>query len=96
MRHAAVKRIGTGERESRLDALVLHVGRLLRHPAYRRERVISPLLLRYLPSDAGYAWRGEELFRARLIRAGLDGASLDHLVGNARAELARLRGPVDI
>ena len=96
MRHAAVSRIGTGgEGGTRVDALVLTVARLLRHPAYRRERVVSPLLLRHLPPDAGYAWRGEELLRARLSRAGLDAASLDHLIGNARAELSRLRAPAD-
>lgn len=96
MRHAAVTRVGTERSETRLDALVLQVGRLLRHPAYRRASVVSPLLLRHLPLEAGYAWQGEALLRTRLARAGLDAASLDHLIGNARAELARLRAPADM
>lgn len=95
MRHAVINRIGTVDGQTRLDALVLHVGRLLRHPAYRRERVVSPLLRRHLPWDAGYAWCGEAHLRARLALADLDAASLDHLIGNARSELARLRAPDD-
>ncbi len=95
MRHAAVNRIATDADGARIRVLIVQVGRLLRHPAYRRERVVSPLLLRHLPFDAGYAWHGEDALGTKLAHAGLDIATLDHLIGNARAELARLRRPAD-
>ena len=34
---------GSGPRSPSIDTLALHIGRLLRHPAYRREAVVSPL-----------------------------------------------------
>ena len=82
---------GTGD----LETLVRQIARLVRHPAYRRNRVVSPLLLRHLPSDGGYAWQGESQLRERLTRAKLDQASLDHLIGSAQSEYTRLRGPAD-
>ncbi|MDP4006641.1 hypothetical protein [Methylobacterium sp. NEAU K] len=75
--------------------MTAQIGRLLRHPAYRRESVVSPLLQRHLPNDAGYAWNGEASLRERLGRAALDAASIDHLIRNVQAELVRLRGPSD-
>lgn len=95
MRYTTVDRYGTNDTDAGIAALTLYVGRLLRHPAYRRERVVSPLFLRHLPFDAGYAWHGEDQFRTRIARAGLDRASLAHLLGNAKAEFARLRTPSD-
>ena len=93
MRFTAAQRIAPGEGAGRVDELTRHIGRLLRHPAYRRGRVVSAMLLRHLPAEAGYAWRGEDSLRERLGRAALDVERLDHLICNARAELARLRGP---
>ncbi|MCJ2071417.1 hypothetical protein MKK75_21900 [Methylobacterium sp. J-030] len=75
--------------------LAAQIGRLLRHPAYRRGAIISPLLLRYLPVDSGYAWNGEAALRARLTAAGLDAARLDHLTRNVQDEFLRLRRPSD-
>lgn len=80
---------------SSIDMLALHIGKLLRHPAYRREMVVSPLLLRHLPYDAGYAWNGEASLRVRLAGAALDEASIDHLIRNVQAECLRLRRPAD-
>ncbi|MGU3667892.1 hypothetical protein ACLBX9_27210 [Methylobacterium sp. A49B] len=80
---------------SSIDRLALHIGKLLRHPAYRRESVVSPLLRRHLPYDAGYAWNDEAALRKRLGAAGLDEASLDHLIRNVQAEFTRLRRPSD-
>lgn len=80
---------------SPIDMLAAQIGRLLRHPAYRRGAIVSPLLLRHLPADAGYAWNGEAALRARLTAAGLDAASLDHLMRNAQDEFTRLRRPAD-
>mgnify|MGYP005993432921 FL=1 len=56
---------------------------------------MSALLLRHLPHDAGYAWHGEASLRTRLVGAGLDEASLDHLIRNVQAEHLRLRRPAD-
>jgi hypothetical protein len=83
--------IGTGD----LDSLVRHIARLVRHPAYRRNRVVSPLLLRHLPFDCGYAWQGEASLLDRLTRAKLDSTSLHHLIGSVQSEYIRLRGPAD-
>ena len=82
---------GTGD----LHTLVRQIARLVRHPSYRRAGVVSPLLLRHLPFDGGYAWQGEAALLDRLSRAKLDRASLDHLIGSVRSEYARLRGPAD-
>ena len=79
-----------------VERLATHIGKLLRHPAYRRESVVSPLLRRHLPFDAGYAWNDEAALRGRLAAAGLDEASLDHLIRNVQAEITRLRRPSDI
>ncbi|MCJ2048154.1 hypothetical protein [Methylobacterium sp. J-070] len=81
---------------SGVDTLVVHIGKLLRHPAFRRDSVVSPLLLRHLPYDAAYDWSGEAALRARLAAAGLDAASLDHLIRNVQAEVLRLRRPADV
>ncbi|MCJ2013327.1 hypothetical protein [Methylobacterium sp. J-076] len=78
-----------------MDTLVRLIGRLVRHPGYRRNRIVSALLLRHLPADAGYAWRGEAVLLDRLTRARLDGATLDHLLGSVQSEYTRLRGPAD-
>ena len=95
MRFTAAKPIGQAPEEDRIGDLTRYIGRLLRHPAFRREQVVSPMLQRHLPPDAGYAWRGEAGLREQLTLARLDAVSLDHLIGNARSEFARLRGPVD-
>ncbi|APT32250.1 hypothetical protein MCBMB27_02959 [Methylobacterium phyllosphaerae] len=100
MRRASVSGNGKGTgasdpATSGVDMLVLHIGKLLRHPAYRRESIVSALLLRHLPHDAGYAWHGEASLRTRLVGAGLDEASLDHLIRNVQAEHLRLRRPAD-
>ena len=95
MRQEAVTRQGKGATISPLDILTSQIGRLLRHPAYRRESVVSSLLQRHLPTDAGYAWNGEPALRERLGRAALDAASIDHLIRNTQAEILRLRGPKD-
>ncbi|SDO27061.1 hypothetical protein SAMN05216360_11833 [Methylobacterium phyllostachyos] len=100
MSRSAVKWTGNGAGASGVGAspiemLTAQIGRLLRHPAYRRGAIVSPLLLRYLPADAGYAWNGEAALRARLTAAGLDAAKLDHLVRNAQDEFLRLRRPAD-
>jgi hypothetical protein len=86
---------GAGAEASSVERLAAHIGRLLRHPAYRRESVVSPLLRRHLPYDAGYAWDGEAALRTRLKAAALDEASLDHLIRNVQAEFTRLRRPAD-
>jgi len=85
----------SGAGSSPVDMLAAQIGRLLRHPAYRRGAIVTPLLLRYLPADAGYAWSGEAALRARLTAAGLDAASLDHLMRNVQDEFLRLRRPAD-
>jgi len=85
----------SGSRSASVETLALHIGRLLRHPAYRRESVVSPLLRRHLPFEAGYAWNGEAGLRARLTSAALDEASMDHLIRNVQAEFLRLRRPAD-
>jgi hypothetical protein len=95
MRQSAVTGKGNGRNVSPLDVLTAQIGRLLRHPAFRRESIVSSLLLRHLPNDAGYAWNGEAALRERLSRAGLDAASIDHLIRNTQAEIQRLRGPAD-
>lgn len=85
----------SGGGSSSVDMLAAQIGRLLRHPAYRRGAIVSPLLLRYLPADAGYAWNGEAALRARLTAAGLDAAKIDHLMRNVQDEILRLRRPSD-
>jgi len=85
----------SGVGSSSVEMLAAQIGRLLRHPAYRRGTIVSPLLLRYLPTDAGYAWNGEAALRARLKAAGLDAAKLDHLMRNVQDEVLRLRRPTD-
>ena len=80
---------------SSIDRLAAHIGKLLRHPAYRRDSIVSPLLRRHLPYDSGYAWNDEAVLRGRLAAAGLDEASLDHLLRNVQAECLRLRRPAD-
>jgi len=95
MRPSAVSSNGNRSNVSPLDILTAQIGRLLRHPAYRRQSIVSSLLQRHLPNDAGYAWNGEVALRERLGRAGLDAASIDHLIRNTQAEIQRLRGPAD-
>lgn len=73
--------------------LVRQIGLLMRHPAYRRGNIMSPMLRRHLPSDPGYAWQGEEVLRERLVRAKLDSATLDYLRVGVQAELETLRKP---
>ena len=84
-----------GPARSPVEILAEQVGRLLRHPAYRRASVVSPLLLRHLPADARYDWNGEAALRRRLVAADLDPARLEHLMRNVQAELLRLRRPAD-
>jgi hypothetical protein len=80
---------------SSIEVLAVHIGKLLRHPAYRRDSIVSPLLRRHLPHDSGYAWTGEATLRTRLASAALDEASVDHLIRNVQAEFLRLRRPSD-
>lgn len=80
---------------SDVDLLARHIGQLLRHPAYRRENIVSPLLLRHLPRESGYDWRGEGALRQRLVQAALDPASFDHLLRNVQDECLRLRRPAE-
>jgi hypothetical protein len=95
MSRTSVTWTGRQSGASTVERLAVHIGRLLRHPAYRRDSVVSPLLRRHLPYDAGYAWNGEAALRTRLAAATLDEASLDHLLRNVQAELTRLRQPRD-
>lgn len=100
MSRSSVQRTGngagaSGSGPSPIEMLAAQIGRLLRHPAYRRASIVSPLLLRHLPTDAGYAWNGEAALRARLTAARLDAASLDHLLRNVQDEVLRLRRPAD-
>ncbi|MBP1180313.1 hypothetical protein [Methylobacterium sp. PvR107] len=86
---------GKGPETAPVDLLALHIGKLLRHPAYRRASIVSPLLLRHLPHGSGYDWNGEAALRVRLRHAALDQASLDHLLRNVQDEFLRLRRPAD-
>lgn len=95
MHYSAAKGGGSPGGRGELDTLVRQIGRLVRHPAYRRNRVVSPLLLRHLPVDGGYGWQGEASLLDRLRRAKLDQASVDHLIGSVQSEYVRLRGPAD-
>jgi hypothetical protein len=94
MQFAAAKQNGGGGSDP-VDDLVRQIARLVRHPAYRRNAVVSALLLRHLPVDGGFAWQGEASLRDRLKKAQLDPATLGHLAASARTEMARLRGPAD-
>jgi hypothetical protein len=73
--------------------LARQMGRLLRHPGYRRGNIVSALLLRHLPADSGYAWQGEDVVRERLTRAKLDPATLEHLRVGIQFEMDNLRKP---
>ncbi|WP_430911223.1 hypothetical protein [Methylobacterium sp. sgz302541] len=87
MRYTSVNRTAAPDR---LEELMAQIGRLMRHRAYQRDKIVSPLLLRHLPMDAGYAWQGEAALRERLVRASLDAKTVDHLIANARAEFATM------
>ncbi|WP_342105416.1 hypothetical protein [Methylobacterium sp. SI9] len=96
MSRSTVTQTGKGaDSASAVDLLAAQIGRLLRHPAYRRGAIVSPLLLRHLPADAGYAWNGEAALRTRLKAAALDAASLNHLMRNVQDEFTRLRRPAE-
>jgi len=95
MQLSAAQRNSAGMGGGDLDDLVRQIGRLVRHPAYRRNAVVSAVLLRHLPLDGGYQWQGEAALRDRLAKAKLDASTLNHLCVGARSELARLRGPAD-
>lgn len=90
MRHTSVNRTSAPEGVDRIEELVVQLGRLLRHRAYQREKIVSPMLLRHLPFDAGYTWQGEGNLRDRLRRAALDARTVDHLIANARTEYASM------
>ncbi|GJE38495.1 hypothetical protein [Methylobacterium persicinum] len=95
MQFSAAKNTSPFGASGGLDTLVRQIGRLVRHPAYRRNRVVSAVLLRHLPMEAGYSWQGEAGLLARLTSAKLDAATLNHLIGSVQAEYMRLRGPAD-
>lgn len=95
MHFSAAKQNTTAGSGSTVDELVRQIGRLLRHPLYRRSAVVSPPLLRHLPFERGYQWQGEAELRERLLRAQLDAGTLNHLTFGARSEYDRLRGPAD-
>ena len=95
MARTSVTSKGRARDASPVDLLALHIGKLLRHPAYRRASIVSPLLLRHLPHGSGYDWNGEAALRERLRHAALDQASLDHLLRNVQAECQRLRQPTE-
>ncbi|GJD37484.1 hypothetical protein [Methylobacterium aerolatum] len=78
-----------------LDDAIRQIGRLVRHPAYRRQAVMSAILMRHLPFDGGYQWAGEGALRTRLVSAKLDANTLSHLATTAGDEFRRLRGPPD-
>ncbi len=76
-----------------IDILVVHIGKLLRHPAYRRDSIVSPLLLRHLPHDSGYDWTGEATLRARLAgRRSMRRASITSS-GTSRPSSCACAGP---
>lgn len=96
MRHESANRTAsTGDRDP-ISELVRQIGRLLRHRAFERAKVVSPLLLRHLPPDAGYAWQGEAALRSRLAGAGLDAKSLAYLTANVQLELERIRERISV
>ncbi len=94
MQFPGAKNNNSGSRDP-LDEVVRQIARLVRHPAYRRQAVVSAQLLRHLPFDGGYQWAGEAVLRERLAKAKLDGSSLVHLAASAGSEWQRLKGPVD-
>lgn len=95
MQFSAAGKNGSAGDTNDLGLLVRQIGRLVRHPAYRRSRIVSALLLRHLPAEAGYAWNGEANLLDRLRMAKLDAATIGHLIGSVQDEQARLRGPCD-
>ena len=76
---------------AQIDALVLQIGRLVRHRGYVRTNVVSAMLLKYLPFDAGYAWKGEAGLQVRFHEAGLDLKTLEYLTTSARLEITRIQ-----
>ncbi|MCJ2078314.1 hypothetical protein MKK68_22145 [Methylobacterium sp. E-016] len=76
---------------AQIDALVLQIGRLVRHRGYVRTNVASAMLLKYLPSDAGYDWRGEAGLQVRFHEAGLDLKTLEYLLTSARLEITHIQ-----
>lgn len=72
-----------------LLTLFLRIRRLLRHPGYDRDEVVSPTLRRFLPAAGprGAAWV-EDGIRKRLDAAALDGPTVAYLIAAAEDELA--------
>lgn len=95
MQFSAAKPDSAGGDGGPLEDLVRQIGLLLRHPSYRRNAVVSALVVRHLPFDSGYRWRGEIALRDHLLKAQIDAKMLNHLLVGTRVELARLRGPAN-
>lgn len=91
MRELLQKRVSIVSDRAPVDALVLQIGRLVRHRGYARDKVVSGMLLKYIPADAGYAWNGEAALHTRLAKADLDTKTMDHLIASARLEIAMIQ-----
>ena len=91
MRELLRKRVSIGSDSAPIDALVLQIGKLVRYRGFARDKVVSGMLLKYIPTDAGYAWNGEAALQARLEKAALDTKTMDHLIASARIEIVMIQ-----
>lgn len=87
MTSVLLKHALTDAEPNRIEHLVVQIARLVRHRGFVRDKVVSALLLKHLPMDAGYAWSGEAALHARLVKAALDPTTLNHLIASARLEI---------
>ncbi len=91
MRELLRKRVSIVSDRAPIDALVIQIRRLVRHRGFARDKVVSAMLLKYIPADAGYAWNDEAALHTRLVKADLDMKTVDHLIASASLEIVMIR-----
>ncbi|WP_336488974.1 hypothetical protein [Methylobacterium nigriterrae] len=87
LRFSATKTQKTPQPINGIEDLVLRIRQLIRHRGYDRDKIVSAMLKRYLPSSGGPGWTGETALRQSLTKAQLDQKSIDHLVANVSGEI---------
>lgn len=87
MRFSSASALSTTKSGGSVDDLLLHLARLIRHPGYSRDAIVSDRLKAFIPKTRPFGFLSEEDLRKQIANSKIDAKTLFYLIENAVTEL---------
>ncbi|WP_146056533.1 hypothetical protein [Methylobacterium sp. V23] len=87
MRFSSASALSNAKSQGIGENLLVLLVRLIRHPGYSRDAIVSEQLKRCFPKSPEFGLSAEETLRRRFAQSGIDAKTLIYLTDSAVAEL---------